>query len=205
MTVADRPVAEMGPILCRAAAVVDAVRYAERIVDVIAVPYGTATTVEHRGRWIRESIAPHAFADEAGTARKRPVYREHDYARQVGIVAGLVDGDDALRASLRIGSGALGDETLAWADEGLLDASIGFAAAPTDQAWSADRKARTIMRGFIEHVALVAMPAYPGARVLAVRHRDRAASGRVPTPNLDAIRNARLTILAHLPAVPESE
>lgn len=179
-------------VMCRAAAVVENVRFAERIIDVVAIPYDTPTMVEHRGRWIEESIEPHAFAAEAASPRKRPVYREHDYSRQVGIVHGLDDRDDGLRAALRIGSGTFGDETLAWADEGLLDASIGFGAMPADQRWSRDRKARRIMRGVIEHIALVAMAAYPGTNVLAVRHRPTAPGLRPATPNIDAIRAERL-------------
>lgn len=192
-------------VVCRAAATVDAVSYPDRIIEVRAIPYGTATDrADDRGRTIRETIAPHAFAGEVTRPAKRPVYREHDYTRMVGRVVELVDTDNDLRATLKIVTGPAGDETLDWAADGMLDASLGYVAQPTQLRYSADRKSRTVLAGIVAHVGLVAEPAYPSANVLAVRSAPTvtgrpAVAGRSPTPNLDAIRAQRLAAAHHLP------
>ena len=187
-------------LVCRAAATVAAVSYPDRTIDVIGAPYGVETDrALDRGRVIRETIAPHAFAGEVTRAAKRPVYREHDYARMVGRVVDLVDTDTDLRATLKIVTGPAGDETLEWAADGMLDASLAYVSTPVQLRYAADRKSRTVLAGMIAHVGLVAEPAYPGAQVLAVRSTPTVigapdgAGGRVPTPNLDAIRLAQLT------------
>jgi HK97 family phage prohead protease len=180
------------PIEFRTAVEVTDVRYPERIVDVLAVPYETPTDVEYRGRIVSETIARGAFAAAAAHPRKRPVYREHNYDRQCGIIRHLVDGRDALRAELKIMRGPAGDETLDMCDDGMLDASIGFAPKVGCEKWTPDRRARTITDAYLEHIALVAIPAYADARVLAVRHRRPEPAATVPTPNLDQIHAAEL-------------
>lgn len=188
-------------VTCRSAATIDTVSYPDRTIEVRGIPYGVETdrALDPKGRVIRETIAPHAFAGEVTRPAKRPVYREHDYARMVGRVVDLVDTATDLRATLRIVTGPAGDEALEWAADGMLDASLAYVSTPAQLRYSADRKSRTVLGGLIAHVGLVAEPAYPTANVLAVRAAPTvigapdAPAGRVPTPNLDAIRLAQLT------------
>lgn len=189
----------MSVVELRAAATVEAVSFPDRTIEIRAIPYGEATerAVDAGGRIITETIAPHAFAGEVTRPAKRPVYREHDYARQVGRVVELVDTDTDLRAVLKIATGPAGDEALEWSADGMLDPSLGFVSTPAQLRYSADRRSRTVLAGQVAHVGLVAEPAYAGARVLAVRSTPTVVVGRpgarAATPNLDAIRLAQLT------------
>lgn len=191
----------MTELFLRAAATIDAVSFPDRLIDVRAIPYGVETDrAVDRGRIIRESIVRHAFAGEVTRPAKRPVYREHDFARQCGRVLELIDTDEDLRAALKIATGPVGDETLEWAADGMLDASVAFVATPAQLRYSADRKSRTVLGGQVHHIGLVAEPAYASANVLAVRSATPpsvvgrpSADGRPPTPNLDSIRLAELT------------
>lgn len=193
----DRPLA---PIEYRASPGALTVRHPERIIEVRAVPYEVEALVEHRGRVVRETIARHAFAGAVTSNRKRLVHRDHDssgvdHGPVVGIVRRLHDRADGLHAELKIGTGPLGDETLDWAEDGILDASIGFAPVAGHEQWSSDRKSRRITSGYLDHIAMVPDPAYTDAKVLAVRAAGPARDGgrlAVATPNLDRVRLARL-------------
>jgi phage head maturation protease len=175
------------------AATVSTVRHPERIIEVCAVPYEQDAVVDYHGRPVVETIARHAFGAVATVARKRLVNRDHDPSRTVGVVRQLEDRADGLYAALRIGVGALGDETLDWAADGILDASVCFGAEPDGIAWSPDRRSRRVRRAdVLAHVALVPEPAYQGATVVAVRHAAAAASPLTSTPNLDRLTLADL-------------
>lgn len=174
------------------AATVAHVRHPERVIDVCAAPYEQQAVVDYHGGPISEVIGRHAFAAVAATEQKRLVNRDHDPARTVGIVRRLDDRDDGLYATLRIATGTLGDETLDWAADGILDASIGFGAEADGIDWAPDRRSRRIRRAdLLHHIALVPDPAYRAANVVAVRH---AANPSAPsTPNLDRLTLAALT------------
>lgn len=168
------------------------VRHPERVVELRAAPYECEAVVEHHGRLIMETLARHAFAGAVSRPRKRLVNRDHDADRTVGVVRRLDDRADGLYAELKIGTGPVGDETLDWCDDGILDASIGFAPLPGGEHWSPDRRSRRVTNGYLDHVALVPMPAYATANVLAVRAAADGTGERTPTPNLDRIRLAEL-------------
>lgn len=198
-----------GDLYYRAAATIDAVSYPDRVIEVRAIPYGVPTdrAADRDGRTITETIAAHAFAGEVTRPAKRPVYREHDYNRMVGRVAELHDTATELRAVLRIVTGPVGDEALEWAADGMLDASLGYVSTPAQLRYSADRKSRVVLAGQVAHVGLVAEPAYATANVLAVRSATPPTvtgrpGDRLATPNLDAVRLARLT--ARYRPLPES-
>ena len=59
------------------------VRHAERIIELIAVPYGETTEVQRRGKWVTESFDRDAFAGVAGDIT---VNRAHDLERPLGRV-----------------------------------------------------------------------------------------------------------------------
>jgi phage head maturation protease len=174
-------------------AAVASVRHPDRIIEVCAVPYEQDAVVDYHGRRVVETIARHAFAAEAAVDRKRLVNRDHDPARTVGVVRRLDDRDDGLYAALRIGVGQLGDETLDWAADGILDASVAFGAEGDGIRWAPDRRSRRVTRAdVLAHVALVPDPAYRGATVVAVRHAAPVAADPYLTPNLDRITLADL-------------
>jgi phage head maturation protease len=93
-----------------------------------------------------------------------------------------------LVAEVRIAATLLGDETLALADERMVDLSVGFGVRGSDQVLS--RPKRIIKRAFLDHIAFVGAPAYVGAKVLAVRARDDVDAAELPrleTPNLNEV------------------
>ena len=162
------------------------VRHAERIIDLIAVPYNEPTDVLHRGAWVTETVAPAAFSGVHGYVT---VNRAHDPERPLGVVKRFYPNDPrGLRAELRISRIAAGDETLELADDGLLGASVGFIPLPGGERWSADRRSRTITAAKLVHIALTGDPAYTGAKVLAVRTADQAPPPVSSTLNLDRWR-----------------
>jgi len=167
------------------------VRFPERVIDLIAVPYDEEAVVVIGGRAVRERVAAGAFAGVTGDV---VVNRAHDRERPLGKVVKFHPGDPrGLRTELRISDTSEGRDILALADDGLLSASIGFAPLPGGEEWSADRSSVTVTRAVLGHIALTGDPAYTGARVLAVRGNmlGNATSDlgglRTPTPILDRI------------------
>jgi HK97 family phage prohead protease len=167
------------------------VRHPDRVIEVLAVPYELEAVVEHHGRMVRETIGRHAFAGAVAKPRKRAVNRDHDMTRIVGVVTALRDRPHGLEADLRISRTPAGDETLDLADDGILDASIGFAPLPGHEHWTADRRSRRITNAYLDHIAMTPVPAYETAKVLAVRAAGVELE-QAPTPNLDRIRLAQL-------------
>lgn len=150
-------------------AVAGEVDFGRREIDVLAVPYNTATDVFDDGRAYSETIAPGAFGGVAARAHRIKVLRDHHPHRAVGVCSSLdADQSDGLHATLHISPTALGDETLALASDRVLDVSVGFSSQGGDR-WNQDRTAvvRTNLR--LWELSLVPLPAYENARVLAVR------------------------------------
>jgi HK97 family phage prohead protease len=175
------------------AATVAAVSYPKRLVSMVVMPYERESDqAEYQGRMIREVFARGAFDGVERRARKVHLNRDHDPHRLVGQAVEFHSDDDSLRAECRIGRTPLGDETLALAADDLLDASAGFAVMK--ETWQPG-PVRRILKAFLAHIALVPDPAYPDARVLAVRAAPDQPAGaleRPPTPNLDQVRAWRL-------------
>lgn len=167
----------------------DSVRFAERLIDMIVMPYGVEAVVPHAGRMIREVCERGAFDKISAERRRFSVNRGHDLDRVIGRATSFdPDAADGLRATVRIAATELGDETLQLASEGLLDASAGF--IPKQDSWHEGRSLRRIAKAWLHHIALVPDPAYTDARVLAVRANEPAPSLAVagPTPLLDEVR-----------------
>jgi HK97 family phage prohead protease len=168
------------------------VRHAQRMIDLIAVPYNEPVEVMRRARWVTESVDPDAFTGVHGDVT---VNRAHDLESPLGRVTALHPKDPrGLRAELRISRTSAGDDVLELADDGLLSASIGFMPLPGGEEWSADRSAVKVLRAKLFHIALTGDPAYKGAKVLAVRTNPDEVPVRLPTPHLDRLR---LEMLAH--------
>lgn len=178
---------ERAPIEIRTAAVTG-VDYPARTIELIAAPYDQWATVEYpkgSGRTIEESFAPGAFGNVHARAqhRKMTVNLEHDRDQWVGRVLTLdTRNADGLRAELLIRRGAMFDQVLDDAADGMYAASVGF--APTDQKWEL-RSRRRITKAWLDHIALTVDPAYAGTDVLAVR--SAPAVNTSATPNLDRL------------------
>ena len=169
------------------------VRHAQRIIDLIAVPYDEPTDVLRRGRWVTETVDPEAFASVHGSVT---VNRAHDLEAPLGRVATFHPNDPrGLRTEVRISRTSGGDDVLELAADGLLSPSIGFSPLPGGEVWTHDRSAVRVTRAKLVHIALTGDPAYKGAKVLAVRTAAEAPA-RVPTPNLDRIRLESLAAAA---------
>jgi HK97 family phage prohead protease len=163
---------------------VASVSFAQRTVEVIAVPYEEEAPVEYRGEIWRELFLRGSF--DGIETRSNPVRanRDHDGKRTVGKVTTFWPSrSEGLVASVRIAKTELGDETLALADEDCLGASVGFAVAGGDQELDKTNRRRRIKKAFLDHLAFVPDPAYSGAGVLSVRRAVAPAA----TPALDEL------------------
>lgn len=181
------------------AAQVAGVSFPQRMIELIVMPYESETVLEWRGRLIHEIIARGAFDGIDRRANRVKVNRDHDVTKVVGrAVAFHPDRQEGLVAELRIARTPLGDETLQLAEEEILDASAGFAPLPGGEKWDT-QTSRRITKAWLGHIAMTPDPAYPGARVLAVRASTRPEGplrpeAAIETPNLDQVRAWALQI-----------
>lgn len=136
-----------------------------------------------------EVFAPDSFKS---TLKKRgdrvKLLMHHDTTRPVGIANGWDVSATDLIGRFKVSRTPEGDSALEMAGDGTLDVSIGFIPAPGGDQWSQDRG--TVRRTAVElhEVSLVALAAYPDARVLAVRS---AARGTHLSSVLDWLATAR--------------
>ena len=120
-------------------------------------------------------------------ANRVKVNRDRDYQRTIGRAVGLHPSrTEGLVAELRIAKTALGDETLALADDHSLEGSVGFAVMPGGERWLEGRSRRRLERLFLEHIAMVPEGAYD-AQVIDVRGAVQVDIGAAATPNLDEV------------------
>jgi HK97 family phage prohead protease len=184
---------QRAPVEFREAAAVESVDFAQRIVKLIAVPYGEPAPVMYRGEPWSEIMERGAFDGLEKRPNRIRANRDHDRSRTVGKALRFWPDDQrGLIAEIRIGQTLLGDETLSLAAEDMLSASIGFAVRPADQRLDRATKTRHIRTAFLDHISFVEAPAYDGARVLAVRHgeTESEAGMAIPkTPRLDQFAN----------------
>jgi len=167
------------------------VSFPERTIELVAMPYNVEALVPINGRMVRESIAPGAFDGIERRPNRVRVNRDHQRERTCGkTIAFYPSREEGLVAEVYISRTPLGDETLALADEGILDASAGYLPMAGGEQWSDGRTRVRMTRCWLGHIALTPDPAYESARVLAVRQQaaDAAAAAPVATPNLDQVR-----------------
>jgi len=187
MLVDDKP---RSPIEFRATGELE-VRYADRRIELVAMPYDTDASVVVHGRAVTESCAPGAYDGVERRVNRVKANRDHDQQRTVGAAVALHPSrTEGLVAELRIARTPLGDETLALADDHALEASVGFAVMPGGERWLEGRSRRRLERLYLDHIALVPEGAYD-AQVLDVRgstgHTGASDGIVVPTPNLDEV------------------
>ncbi len=178
---------QRAPIETREAKLTD-VDVEQRIIEVIAVPYGMEAVVEYRGEIWKESFERGAFAGIETRSRPIKAIRDHDKTRLVGKTVSFAPEHQAgLRSAIKIAKTTLGDETLSLAKDGMLDVSAGFAVPGSGQVLSPTQRTRRIRKAFLDHIAFVADGAYEDAKVLSVRRRQERAQDMAPlvTPLLD--------------------
>jgi len=171
-------------------ALVSAVNFAQRVIEMIAVPYEQEAVVEYRGQLWKESFERGAFDGIEKRPNRVRANRDHDKSRTVGKVINFHPSrEEGLVAEVRIAPTPLGDETLTLADEDMLSVSAGFGVRGSDQVLN--KPFRRIKRAFLDHIAFVEAPAYEGALVLAVRDDDTPINAAtlppLVTPNLDEV------------------
>jgi len=200
---------EHGPLEIRTASEVIGVSFPQRRIELIVMPYETETQIVEPGRRYTEIVARGAFDGIQRRTRKINVYSDHQVsvASTLGKTVALYPNrEEGLVADLVISKAR--EDVLIMADEGLLDASAGFAVMaaadgkPRGEEWR-DARHRRLTRLWLGHIALTPEPAYPGTHVLAVRDVPGAADSpaedqpaRVATPNLDRFEMDRLRRVA---------
>jgi phage head maturation protease len=160
---------QIAPLERRSAAV-SGVNFAQRVITLVAVPYEAEATVEYRGSLWRESFERRAFDGIEKRPGRVKVNRDHDKHRLVGkAIRFWPSRDEGLVADVKISQTPLGDETLALADDEVLNGSVEFAVRGSDQLLDPRNMTRRIRRAYLGFIGLVPDPAYEGAKVLAVR------------------------------------
>jgi hypothetical protein len=129
-----------------------------------------------------ERIIRGAFAKSLRQrADKIFLFRGHDHGRAVARSTSFDDGDAGLVGVFHARPSSVGDETLEEARDGYLPGmSVGFRNV---QLRRGDDGVREVVEAALLEVSLVTIPAYEGARVLAVR--DAHISETFPLIELD--------------------
>jgi hypothetical protein len=176
------------PVEFRSASVAG-VNFAQRIIEVVAVPYEEPALIEYRGTMWNEVFSRGAFEGIERQGQVR-VNRNHDKTMTVGkVVRWWPERSEGLVSEVRVAPTDRGEETLTLADEDMLSASVGFAVRGRDQMLDKSSMIRRISKAFVDHLSFVEAPSYVGAKVLAVRGDRMGIDDRPPldTPNLDEL------------------
>lgn len=165
----DRPRA---PIELRTAQIGE-VNFSQRIITAIVTPYEQSTNVMWNGDVWSESFERGAYDGIERRPNRIKVNRDHNKSRTVGKAMKFFPSrQEGLVTELRIAQTALGDETLALADERCVGLSAGFGALPADTIIDRYNKTRRVKRAFLDHISIVEDPAYAGAEVIDVRENE---------------------------------
>lgn len=187
----DEPI--KGPIEFRSAQVAG-VNFAQRIIEIVAVPYEQEAIVEWRGELWKETFARGSFDGIEKRPNRVRVNRDHDKTRTIGkAVVFHPSRDEGLVTELKIANTLLGEETLELAKDDVLSASIEFGARMRDQDFDKINRTRRIRTAYLDQIAMVPDPAYTGAQVLSVR-------GAFGSPDADLPKLAETPVLDELTA-----
>lgn len=188
---------EKHPVLELRNATMAEVRFPDRIITLLAVPYEQPTPddrpVMYRGKFYRELFSRDAFHGVEQRSERIRVNREHRKGDTIGKVARLDPyAREGLITEIRVVQSPLGDESLALAAEDMISPSVGFGVRGADQQFDPSTKphpTRYVKRAFLDHISLVEDPAYTGADVLSVRDAPDFVNGALlpalDTPMLD--------------------
>ena len=181
-----------GELWHRAAELV-AVRHADRIIELIVIPYEREAVVPWEGRMCTEVISRGSFDGIERRANRIRANREHRRELTFGRAVALHPSHpEGLIAEIKVARTPLGEETLELAEDGCLDASAAFLPFPGGMVWE-ERSRYRVNKAWLGHIAMTPEPAYEDAEVLAVRSHDRPPASK--TPNLDQVRAWRLEAL----------
>ena len=179
----------MSEILTRSDGVLTDIDSKERIIDVIAVPWGQEARVYWRGDYWTEVFERGAFDGIESRVGRVRVNREHRKGDTVGkIIEFDPNHEQGLFVRVKVVRGPKGDEILYLAEEDMISASIGYRANKgSDVLLDNEAKVRRVKKAFLDHLGMVEDPAFSGAEVLAVREgAEVVADGPLPaTPTLD--------------------
>ncbi len=135
------------------------------------LPWGVPARVVDQGRLVTETFTRGAL--EGNEPSRVPLTATHPRdagTLPIGVTVELEDRADAAWGAWHVSKTALGDEVLELARDGVpLGLSVGFMEIPGGNTWSPDRRRVTRTRAALDHVAVVRVPAYPGAGVVGVR------------------------------------
>lgn len=187
-----------GQIETRSAAVVGGVDFNERIITVIAMPYEQETLVPFQRDMWTEVFSRSAFHGLDAGKRRIPVTScldipadNHSGGKLVGHATKFFpERSEGLVADLKIANTTQGTETLELAHSGALSVSAGFMVkSRLDEQLNRPARVRRINRAFLDHIAFVGQPAYPGAKILAMRSDGGSDDQVSGTPFLDEFLN----------------
>lgn len=200
----DPDLVPVAPVEMRSAGVaIDDVDFKERVITVVAVPYESPAMVEYRHAVWQEVFSRSAF--NGIEKRQKSVIpassqldtvggsHNHTGARLIGkVVNAYPDSEPGLITDIKVSKTEAGDETLQLAADHVLHPSVGFRLnnPHRDQTLDRNTMTRRINRAFLDHLAFVGVPAYPEAKVLAVRGASTQTEADLPplpeTPRMDA-------------------
>jgi HK97 family phage prohead protease len=144
----------------------------------VAVPYGQEARIGPR---LVEVFTRGAF--QGTDPAEVPLTATHPRSGDVlpiGVTTDLRDEPDGLHGAWHVSKTALGDDVLELVRDGALSGlSIGFIELPGGNQWSPDRSRVTRTRAALDHVATVRAPAYPSARIAALRAAQTLATPRL--------------------------
>ena len=169
------------------------VRFAQREIDVLAVPYNRPLPAwdPRHGRYL-EAHAPGSFDGIERRANRVKVLRNHDLERPVGRAKAFNTREaSGLLATLSVSKTAAGDETLALAEDGVLEVSIGFAAMPDGEQWNQDRSEVLRTRSFLGEISFVTFGQFRDAMT---GDDGLLADGGGATAGVLAVRNGALVV-----------
>lgn len=158
-----------------------------RIVTGRLVPLNKPTTIEKDG--IVEEFAPGSFK-KTGAERAAPLIYQHDRSNfPVGVlVRGSIREEDGyVVGDFRLATSERGNEVLSLIEDEILQTfSIGFGVIRYKEVPTKDRYRHYQFREVrLNEVSLTPFPAYPDAKVLAVRDDSAEVPEPYETPRLD--------------------
>jgi len=140
-----------------------------RLVVGIVAPYDEVSylTPDPRGERIRRGAFARSIAHRSG---KIPLLRRHDQALRLGVSRSFDDGPDGLLGEFVVNNGDAGDALLADCRDGYLGAmSAGFVRLDGRVVDGVPE----VTEAKLVEVSLVAVPAYEGAGMVAIRSAEQ--------------------------------
>jgi HK97 family phage prohead protease len=167
------------------------VDHESRTVVGVVAPYDELTYLvpDPGGERIKRGAFARSIGHQSGASvpRRIPLLRSHDQSRKVGTSLRFIEESAGLVGEFKIVDGPHGDDLLADCRNGCLDAmSVGFQPVKVERG---DDGASEVREARLVEVSMVAVPAYAGAALMAVRSAQDLdallAPFRVPRPDVN--------------------